>query len=82
MKLRKLWIPAIVSLAIAPVYAAEFSELDADQDGYISNEEASADPALVEQFSTLDANADGQIDEEEFAGTGGGEEAPAEEPTE
>ena len=78
MKLKKLWIPAIVSLAVAPVYAADFSQVDADQDGYISNSEASADPALLEQFTDLDTNADGQLDQDEYAAMGASEEAPAE----
>jgi hypothetical protein len=44
-----------------------FMELDADKDGAVSKQEASAQPALVEQWKELDANVDGQLDEAEFA---------------
>ena len=44
-----------------------YKNLDANQDGKISAEEAAASPALTNQWTTLDANADGMIDQAEFA---------------
>jgi len=43
-----------------------FKTLDADGDGRISQQEASADSTLAGSFSTLDTNADGYVSEREF----------------
>lgn len=45
---------------------AQFGDLDANGDGNISPEEASADAALTEKFSAADANGDGMVSAEEY----------------
>ena len=44
-----------------------FMKLDANEDGYISAQEAAADEALHQSWETTDANQDGQIDAAEFS---------------
>ncbi len=44
-----------------------FTALDADNSGYISQEEAMASDELVQNWSDVDANSDGVIDSSEFA---------------
>ena len=43
-----------------------FNELDENQDGVITQTEASADQGLVAQFQTADANQDGYLTPAEF----------------
>src|SRR5699024_7210589 len=43
-----------------------FTQLDTDQDGYISKEEAQASDALALHFDQLDQNKDGKLDATEF----------------
>ncbi|OZG74579.1 hypothetical protein BTA51_06160 [Hahella sp. CCB-MM4] len=45
---------------------AKFVSLDADKNGALSKEEASADSALAEAFASADADQDGQISKQEF----------------
>ncbi|HID44801.1 MAG TPA: calmodulin [Chromatiaceae bacterium] len=45
-----------------------FTTLDADMNGAISKDEASAMPSLSEQWKELDADASGDLSAEEFAG--------------
>jgi len=47
--------------------SAKFSQLDADGNGMISSEEASADPALVQEWDAADVNKDGQLERAEFS---------------
>ena len=67
--MKKILVPAfLAAFAAAPVFAATFGELDTDQNGVLSEEEATA--AGVD-LATADQNQDGQIDEAEFqAATG------------
>ncbi|MES9992451.1 MAG: hypothetical protein ABW098_10890 [Candidatus Thiodiazotropha sp.] len=44
-----------------------FSKLDANADGAISSEEATASEALYKGWETADANQDGQVDAAEFS---------------
>ena len=46
---------------------AQFSELDTNQDGYISKSEAQAGERLSGNFQQADANSDGKIDSAEFS---------------
>jgi hypothetical protein len=46
---------------------AEFSQLDVDEDGAISLEEAEGSSALVKNWSKADKNKDGNVDVEEFS---------------
>jgi Ca2+-binding EF-hand superfamily protein len=43
-----------------------FNDLDQNQDGVITQSEASADQELVAQFATADANQDGYLTPSEF----------------
>lgn len=43
-----------------------FEDLDANQDGVITQSEASADQDLVAHFNSADANADGYLTPSEF----------------
>lgn len=85
MNVRKLWIPTVLSalaFIATPIQAATFEEVDADSDGYISNEEASAVPGLTEQFGQLDADADGKLNPEEATGMQPAEPSAPAAPTE
>lgn len=44
-----------------------FTELDQDGDGRISQAEAAAHPGLADQFQRLDSDGDGQLEKGEFA---------------
>jgi Ca2+-binding EF-hand superfamily protein len=48
-------------------YQATFESLDADGDGYISNEEAAARKDIDERWVIIDKNSDGQLDITEFS---------------
>jgi Ca2+-binding EF-hand superfamily protein len=61
---------SLAALAGAPAFAATFDEVDADQDGMISVEEA--DAAGID-LTTADANQDGSLDAAEFDAAMGGE---------
>ncbi|WP_416307456.1 calmodulin [Neptunicella sp. SCSIO 80796] len=43
-----------------------FAELDVDQNGVLSMQEAAADSTLAEKFNELDTNQDGQLSEAEY----------------
>jgi len=63
-------------LAAAPAFAGEmdFSKVDADGDGMVTMEEASAAgwEWSAEDFAAADANADGSLNAEEFAAAAAG----------
>ena len=61
-------IIAVQAVAVAETNAGEawLSELDEDQDGYISLKEAVADTRLLRLFSRIDDNADGQLSIDEL----------------
>lgn len=46
---------------------ASYQALDANGDGHISPEEATANPSVAAQFDQLDANGDSRLDQGEFA---------------
>jgi Ca2+-binding EF-hand superfamily protein len=46
--------------------AKSFNELDENQDGVVTQTEASADQNLVAQFQTADANQDGYLTPAEY----------------
>ena len=54
-------------LSVAVADEDTFIKLDANQDGYISAQEATADAALQQSWETTDANQDGQVDAAEFS---------------
>jgi EF hand len=47
--------------------APEFAALDTNHDGYVSKEEASTSPAIMELFTNVDANKDGKLSSSEYA---------------
>ena len=67
--LQKLTLAALAMLVAGGAAADEgmYRNLDANQDGAISPEEAAAMPGLNDKWTKLDANADGKLDEAEFA---------------
>ncbi|WP_416307454.1 calmodulin [Neptunicella sp. SCSIO 80796] len=56
---------AATSSAFA-VGITEFAELDVDQNGVLSVQEASADSTLAQKFTELDTNQDGELSEAEY----------------
>lgn len=62
-------IGALAFSAAASAATMEFSEVDADQSGDLTQEEVTAaiPDWTEEQFSSLDADASGTLDEEEYA---------------
>mgnify|MGYP000468379377 FL=1 len=59
---------AAVALFAVSANAADLVELDLDQDGAISMEEAASVEGMnSDVWAQLDANADGKLDEAEFA---------------
>ncbi|BAZ93137.1 uncharacterized protein FOKN1_0735 [Thiohalobacter thiocyanaticus] len=53
--------------AMAGEQAGKFKQLDANQDGYISAEEAQASQALSSQWQSVDQDGNNQVDESEFS---------------
>ena len=47
--------------------AADFSQLDTDNNGAISPSEAASRPNLTKNWSKIDENEDGQVDRAEFS---------------
>lgn len=49
-------------------YRIRFSDLDVNGDGFISREEAQANPALGDEFNALDVKRRGKLDRADLAG--------------
>ncbi len=49
-------------------YRIDFTALDVDGDGFISREEAQANPALADEFNALDSHRRGRLTREQLAG--------------
>ena len=66
---RKLFITSMVLLGASQAFAGDeaFEQLDVDNSGAISAEEASALEGLQEAVADYDLNGDKQLDKEEFA---------------
>lgn len=64
----KIRIPVIIitTLVSFNAFAASYYQLDKDNDGYISNDEAQNMPELAGQWFVVDSNQDGKIDRSEF----------------
>ena len=85
--MKKLIFIAAISLAAAYANAEEqqagstqaapasFSQIDSNQDGMISKEEAQSFAALEISFDSADTNQDGSLDAAEFAETQTSQEA-------
>lgn len=68
--LRKLTLTALALLVSSTALAADdnlYKDLDANEDGGISPEEAAALPGLRDKWVELDTNADDMLDPAEFA---------------
>ena len=87
--IRTYWIASasvLLAATLAQPVAAEqsagtdFNTLDQDQDGFISEQEAQGNTALIEVWSASDSNQDGQLDMVEFSAIeiSAEEEIPAE----
>ena len=69
---RKTLITALSVLAGSAFGVAQaaniptFDELDANGDGYLTQQEASASEEVATQFGSVDANQDGQLDQSEY----------------
>ncbi len=61
----------LAALMISPAFAGGatggFKALDADADGYISQQEAAASQGLSDAYGSLDQNQDGKLDSAEFS---------------
>jgi Ca2+-binding EF-hand superfamily protein len=57
---------ATSTASATPPQARSFSQLDTNQDGYLSFSEAFANPRLSNNFKAIDANADGLLSQEEI----------------
>ena len=66
---RKLFITSMVLMGASQAFAGDeaFEQLDVDNSGAISAEEASALEGLQEAIADYDLNGDKQLDKEEFA---------------
>lgn len=66
---KKLALSALALLVSSVAVAGDqmYRDLDADQNGKISPDEAAAMPGLTDQWTRLDTNADGMLDQAEFA---------------
>ena len=67
---KKLTFTTLALLVSGVVIAGEknlYTDLDANKDGGISKEEATALPPLRAQWMVLDVNSDGLLDKAEFA---------------
>ncbi len=49
-------------------YRIHFAALDVNGDGFISREEAQANPALADEFNALDVKRRGKLDRADLAG--------------
>ncbi|MBH1528279.1 EF-hand domain-containing protein [Stenotrophomonas maltophilia] len=49
-------------------YRIRFSDLDVNGDGFISRQEAQANPALADEFNSLDRRHRGKLDRADLAG--------------
>lgn len=67
-----LMVAAVFMLSTAAFAAGKtnvptFEYLDADQNGFITSEEAASCETLITAFATVDANQDGKLDQDEYA---------------
>ncbi len=49
-------------------YRIHFAQLDVDGDGFVSREEAQANPSLADEFISLDVKRRGKLDRDDLAG--------------
>lgn len=61
-------VRSIQPASVAGDYRIDFAALDRDGDGFISREEAQANPALADEFDSLDTAHRGKLGREQLAG--------------
>lgn len=61
-------VRSLTPSSAAGQYRIHFAELDVDGDGYISADEAQANPSLADEFISLDVKRRGKLDREDLAG--------------
>jgi len=61
-------VRSISPTSIVGQYRVDFDALDTDGDGFISQEEAAANPALADEFRSLDRQRRGKLDRADLAG--------------
>jgi hypothetical protein len=61
-------VRSVQPVAVVGQYRFAFQALDIDGDGFISREEAQANPALADEFTALDVKRRGKLDRADLAG--------------
>lgn len=61
-------VRSVAPSSAAGQYRIHFAQLDVDGDGFISREEAQANPSLVDEFISLDRHGRGKLDRDDLAG--------------
>lgn len=64
----EITVRSVQPVAVIGQYWFAFHELDSDGNGFISREEAQANPALADEFSALDVKRRGKLDRADLAG--------------
>ena len=67
MMTKKILPTILAGFFSAGTWAVSYQDLDTDNDGYLSNDEAQNMPELAGQWDTTDSNRDDRIDKSEFA---------------
>lgn len=67
MPIATVFILMTAGAAQAETPSTQFQSLDADANGYVSQQEAASNANLSKQWGTLDANKDNQLDKSEFS---------------
>ncbi|MET0131427.1 MAG: EF-hand domain-containing protein, partial [Stenotrophomonas chelatiphaga] len=61
-------VRSLTPSSAAGQYRIHFAEQDVDADGYISRDEAQANPSLADEFISLDVKRRGKLDRDDLAG--------------
>jgi EF-hand domain pair len=66
-KIAAILATSFVAGTVLAAEAPEFAMIDKNHDGYVSKEEASASPEIMELFTSVDADKDGKLSSTEYA---------------
>lgn len=61
-------VRSVQPVSVVGQYRIAFAALDLDGDGFISRDEAQANPALADEFNALDVKRRGKLDRVDLAG--------------
>ena len=61
-------VRSVAPASVVGQYRIHFAAVDVDGDGFISREEAQANPALADEFNALDVKRRGKLDRADLAG--------------